>query len=61
MNDPSHPIWSLIRLAVLMTALVIVLWLQASSFDSNEIITLVAVFVAASTIEGAIKKMTEMK
>lgn len=58
MNDANHPIWPVIRMAILMSTLITVLWLQASSFDSNEIITLVAAFVTAGTLEVAIKRAT---
>lgn len=58
MDNANHPLWSIIRLAVLMVTLITVLWLQASSFDSNEIITIVAAFVGAAAVEGAIKRIT---
>lgn len=40
MGHASHPIWSLLRLIVLMVALCVILWANASDFDATEIKTL---------------------
>ncbi|ANS03317.1 hypothetical protein [uncultured Mediterranean phage uvDeep-CGR2-KM19-C37] len=58
MHDPTHPMWPIVRLTVLMATLVTVLWMNAASFDGNEIATLVATFVAAASVESAIKRVT---
>lgn len=52
--EGSHPIWSIIRLIVLMGALTLVLWITATKFDQTEIKTIVYTFLAAGAGEGAI-------
>lgn len=52
MKDAKHPIWSLARLIVLMIALVITLWLNASHFDETELRSIITMFIAASGVEG---------
>tara|TARA_Y100000310_G_C20582742_1_gene763821 strand:+ start:191 stop:403 length:213 start_codon:yes stop_codon:yes gene_type:complete len=37
MNDPLHPIWSLIRLSLVLLFLWGVLYFNASSFDETEL------------------------
>ena len=49
---PTHPVWQLIRLAILMLTLSFVLWLNASNFDETEIKTIIWVFMAAAGVEG---------
>ena len=52
--EGTHPIWSIVRLVVLMTALTLVLWITATKFDQTEIKTIVYTFLAAASGEGAI-------
>jgi len=52
--DAAHPIWSLIRLFLLMSTLCVVLYLEASHFDVTELRSIVWVFIGAAGIEGAI-------
>ena len=59
MHDAKHPIWAIIRTTVMLIALVIVLWLNASHFDDTEIRTIVAMFLAAIGAETATKMMTK--
>lgn len=50
-SDPTHPVWSLLRVAVMTIALVAVLKFTASKFD--EIITVCSMFlVGAGGEEG---------
>lgn len=55
MKNPNHPIWGIIRLAVLMVSLVIVLWMNATNFDETELRSIVIVFLVAAGSEGAVK------
>ncbi len=55
MSDPNHPIWPIVRLTILMTALTITLWLTASNFDYTEIRTIIITFLFAGTSEGVLK------
>ncbi len=59
MHDAKHPIWAIIRTTVMLIALVIVLWLNASHFDDTEIRTIVAMFLAAIGAETATKMMSK--
>lgn len=49
-ND--HPIYPILRLAVVMFAMFATLELVASDFDETEIIALVVLFIVASSTEG---------
>jgi len=35
MNSPGHPIWSLLRLTILMIVLSLILYFNASDFDAT--------------------------
>ena len=59
MHDAKYPIWAIIRTTVMLIALVIVLWLNASHFDDTEIRTIVAMFLAAIGAETATKMMSK--
>lgn len=61
MNDPKHPIWAIIRTAILLLALIVVLWVNASNFDGTELKTIVAMFLAAIGAETATKLMSGSK
>lgn len=52
MNDAKHPIWAIIRLAILMVSMVIALWLNATHFDKTEMRSIITVFLAAAGAEG---------
>lgn len=52
MNSPSHPIWSLARLAIFMFALVVTLLYTAEKFDATEIRTLCTMFIVGAGAEG---------
>lgn len=62
---PTHPIWSAIRLIVVMAALVIILYLNATSFDVTELKTIIGMFLVAASAEGltqyfrSVSKVTE--
>jgi len=59
MHDPKHPIWAIIRTAIMLVALAFVLWINASNFDDTEIRTIVAMFLAAIGAETATKFMAK--
>lgn len=61
MNDPKHPIWAIIRTAILLLALIVVLWVNASNFDGTELKTIVAMFLAAIGAETTTKLMSGSK
>ena len=52
--EGSHPIWSLIRLLLIMSTMCVVLYLEAESFDVTELRSLIWMFLGAAGIEGAI-------
>lgn len=52
MPESAHPIWSIIRLAVIMVAMCFVLYLNASKFDETEIRSIVTVFFVAAGSEA---------
>jgi hypothetical protein len=52
LHDPLHPVWSLLRLTVLMVALTVILALVAEKFDKTEIIAIVGTFTAGIGLEG---------
>jgi hypothetical protein len=54
MNSPSHPIWSILRLCILMCVLTAILFFNASDFDATEIKTLTQYFMAAASLEGGV-------
>lgn len=51
-HDPTHPIWPLLRLIVMMVSLTIVLYLSASNFDNSELKTILTMFLIGGGIEG---------
>jgi hypothetical protein len=52
MPDAKHPIWSLIRLTIIMVTMCFVLWMNATKFDETEIRSIVTVFFVAAGVEG---------
>lgn len=55
MKDANHPIWAIVRMALILATLVVVLWLNASHFDDTEIRTIVTMFLALLGAEGLTK------
>lgn len=54
MSNPAHPIWSILRLTILMILLSLILYFNASDFDATEIKTLTQYFLAAASLEGGV-------
>lgn len=54
MSNPAHPIWSILRLTILMGVLSLILYVNASDFDATEIKTLTQYFLAAASLEGGV-------
>lgn len=52
MQSASHPVWGMGRLCVLLGALPVILYMNASSFDKNEIMTIIVVMTGAVSVEG---------
>lgn len=52
-SSPKHPVWGIARLLIVMTALVVTLWLNASHFDETELKTIITMFIIAASAEGA--------
>ena len=48
MNDPKHPVWSLLRLVVLGLILSPVVYANCNSFDADEIREIIIVLTLAS-------------
>lgn len=61
MSNPSHPIWSLRRLAIYMIALVATLLFNANTFDATEVKTIITMFVVASGTEGVTQFVRSVK
>lgn len=60
MNSPAHPIWSILRLTILMIVLTLILYFNASDFDATEIKTLTQYFLAAASLEGGVAVVKSM-
>ena len=52
MPEANHPLWPIVRLAVMMAALTGVLYVTANKFDETELKTIVYVFLFAAGVEG---------
>ena len=50
MNMP-HPIWSLLRLVILMLSLCIILYINAIHFDETELRSIVLLFIVAAGVD----------
>lgn len=50
--DPKHPIWPLIRLAVMLGFLTAILFFTAHKFDATELKTIIGMFLAGAAAEG---------
>lgn len=59
MNDPLHPIWSLIRLSLVLLFLWGVLYFNASTFDETELKVLL--YTGAALVLGEIGQKRVMK
>ena len=51
-SDAKHPIWPIIRLGVMLTALVGALYVNATKFDATELKTILIVAFVAGSGEG---------
>ena len=51
-HNSTHPVWSLLRLVVMVTGLTLVLWLSASEFDNTELQTIIGMFLIGGAAEG---------
>lgn len=52
MKNADHPIWPIVRMALILGTLVFVLWMNASHFDDTEIKTILTMFFALLGAEG---------
>jgi hypothetical protein len=52
MQDAKHPIWAIIRTAVVLTALAVTLYVTAEHFDETETRTITTMFIALLGAEG---------
>lgn len=59
MNDPLHPIWSLIRLSLVLLFLWGVLYFNASTFDETELKVLL--YTGAALVLGEIGQKKVVK
>ena len=57
----DHPVWPIIRTAVVLLALTIILWMNASHFDDTEIRTLVGMFFALLGAEGITNAVSKVR
>jgi hypothetical protein len=55
MKNANHPIWAIIRMALILGTLIFVLWMNASHFDDTEIKTILTMFLALLGAEGISK------
>ena len=60
-GDSKHPLWSIIRLTIVMVALVCVLYMNASHFDETEIKTIITMFLIAASAEGVTQFFAQFK
>jgi len=61
LKSPTHPMWPLLRLMVLMVSMSFVLWLFSSNFDQTELQSIIMIFIAAASTEGAIRFLNNKK
>jgi len=57
MKNADHPIWPIVRMALILGTLVVVLWMNASHFDETEIKTILTMFLALLGAEGLAKAL----
>lgn len=53
MPHAQHPIWPILRTTIILSALIIVLYINASHFDITEIRAIITMFLALIGAEGA--------
>lgn len=58
MNDN---VASLVRLGIIMVAMCVALWANATHFDATEVRSIVAVFLTAACGEGVLNKLRNAK
>ena len=58
MEKPSHPIWSIARLFIVMVSLCFTLYVNASHFDETELKTIITMFLVAAGAEGVSSFLT---
>ena len=51
LSDPSHPVWALLRIALISTVLLFFLYLNATKFDKDEVTIILEVILALFGIE----------
>ncbi len=52
MRDPAHPLWSMLRLTVMLVALVVMMMLTPKGFSGE---TVVQLFLITAGVEGGTK------
>jgi len=55
LSNTNHPIWATIRLVALLITMTVILYSNASSFDTTEIKAIVEMFLLAASVEGGVK------
>lgn len=60
-HSSEHPIWPIIRLIVIMSALTLVLWLNAANFDETELKVIGWMFLAILGRETFTPILTKVK
>lgn len=53
--NENHPVWNILRIAVIMAGVIVFSWLNASKFDVTEWTTIVEVLLLIGGFEGAKK------
>lgn len=51
-HSANHPVWALARLVLVLTALTLILWMNASEFDNTELQTIIGMFLVVGATEG---------
>lgn len=58
-HEANHPVWSIIRLVVILASMTWILWMNADHFDDTEIKTILTMFFALVGVEGITKVFTK--
>jgi len=61
MKDPSHPIWPLLRFAIVAIVITTVLFVNASDFDETEAKAITAFLSLYGVSEGAMRLIQHTK
>lgn len=56
-RDPKHPIWGIVRLAVIGVILTVVLAVNAKNFDASELKVIAEVMAALGVVKGIETKL----